>query len=869
MTALNYKIKRNLLFEYISSIEIDLREYLKTNYITVENFKEKIINRIESDFPGKSSQLYEMQKYNFLDFGDYTQILSLFFKERQALNKEIKELIKELEIITPIRNRVMHSRPLLSDDDTKIISFTKKYKLFDNIISFDHLADSLEKVENNPNYFYDKTPDFNCVYIQKAIEHNLPMVDYDDTGFVGREEVKNKIVKKLKSAYPTISIIGDGGIGKTSTVLSCIYDIIDSEDFGFEKVIWVTLKTKALLDGEFKDIKNSFKSFTECIEKNEILKKEGTTTIDMLLFYMSVFKTLLILDNLETINSEDIRNLFEDLPMGSKIIITSRIGIREYESRLVLPKFTETEALYYFRKLVNVYDVNVLRKKKDEEINKYLSKLYYSPLCIKWFVINVGKGNNPDIIVNSQEELVEFCLSNVFDKLSDMAKYIIQILLVKQTSCSIAELVYINNANYTFSIEAINELCACNFLEQTEYGVYNIPDFAKKYLKHKLDNIEQINEIKEKNNKLVGMLENLSRDIHLTEKNHPLSFFPSNNNEKIATIYMLKCIECSKRNNFDEMDQFYDAATKAAPKFADIYKAAAYLYGKNSQDTKAIDNYNLALEYSKNENDAAYVKSFYALYLTNFKFNYEEAERYIVEAMQQIPDNPNFIANYARVLKCQKRFEEAATQIFELLNSELFVTEYLKRNLYSEYVDIKARHIEYIENDSEKCKVLNELIKYIEKIRYDYFSVGLYKAFARILKNMIFINMRKSISKQINLFVDKYFSYILFVNFRNPDFEITVEQLNKILLNKIDLLNYTCQFSKEEVGFIDSINKEKGYGFIRIRKWETKLFFHVTQVNFEFSEKIIGEKVSFIPYYKNEKWSALSISIVNNNDFDE
>ena len=104
---------------------------------------------------------------------------------------------------------------------------------------------------------------------------------------------------------------------------------------------------------------------------------------------------------------------------------------------------------YYFRKLVNVYDVNVLRKKKDEEINKYLSKLYYSPLCIKWFVINVGKGNNPDIIVNSQEELVEFCLSNVFDKLSDMAKYIIQILLVKQTSCSIAELVYINNSNYT------------------------------------------------------------------------------------------------------------------------------------------------------------------------------------------------------------------------------------------------------------------------------------------------------------------------------------------------------------------------------------------------------------------------------------
>lgn len=291
-------------------------------------------------------------------------------------------------------------------------------------------------------------------------------------GFVGREEIKKKIIKKLNSAHSIISIIGDGGIGKTSTVLSCIYDIMDENTFAFEKVIWVSLKTKALLDGEFKEIKNSFNSLTKCIEENEILKREGTTTIDMLLFYMNVYKTLLILDNLETINSEDIRNLFEDLPLGSKILITSRIGIREYESRLVLPSFDEKEALYYFRKLVTVYDVKILDEISDEEIKKYIEKLYFSPLCIKWFVINVGKGQNPDIIVNSQDELIEFCLSNVYDKLSDSAKYVIQILLIKQLPCSIAEIVFLNNSNYTNSIEAINELCACNFLEQVEYGIY-------------------------------------------------------------------------------------------------------------------------------------------------------------------------------------------------------------------------------------------------------------------------------------------------------------------------------------------------------------------------------------------------------------
>ena len=856
----NYKIKRNLLFEYISSIELDLREFIRINNVDVDVFKEKIMARIKQNGDDFGDDSYNVNKLFYLDFGDYVQLINSHFKSKTEL---FKKLINDLEKITPIRNRVMHSRPLHLDDDLILQNFVNNYNNYSSIIVFDHLIDSMKMIENNPNYFYDKTPDFNVVYIGKSIEHNLPMVDYDDTGFVGREDAKKQIIKKLKSAYPIISIIGDGGIGKTSTVLSCIYDIIDENDFGFEKVIWVTLKTKSLQDGEFRELKNSMKSFGDCLNNNEILKKENMTTIESLLFYMQVYKTLFILDNLETINSDDIKELFEDLPMGSKILITSRIGIGEYETRMTLPKFTQNEAMAYFRKLVSVYNASVLSKISNLELIKYLDKLYYSPLCIKWFVINVAKGNSPDIVINGQEELIEFCLSNVYDKLSSEAKNILLFLLVKQSSCSIAELVYLNNQDYNHSITAINELYACNFLEQVAYGVYYVPEFARKYLNKRFNKgtVETI-EIQKKINKLVGTLENLKSDIHLKDKNHPLSFFPKDNSEKIATIYMLKFIEASKVYDENEMEQCYDAATKAAPKYSDMYKVAGYLYGKNKNDIRAKECYDLAREYASTILDRAYVDSFYASYLLSVRNDYVNAKILLDEAMDTIPNNPYFISNYARLLKYEKDFQEASNLIISLLDGNYELNDILKKNLYSEYVDIQARYIDYTHDDDVRHKLINDVLKYIDNIYIEYFSLPLYNAFSKLLKYMLFLHGRKPMKRAISSFINKYFIYILFANNKQNEAEILVNNINDIVDKKIDLDNYREQIPKVEVGTIRKFYADKGYGFISIKKWSTNIFFHISNVTYNNEVNIqVGQRVSFIPYYFNKKWQAISIDI--------
>ena len=70
------------------------------------------------------------------------------------------------------------------------IIFVKKYKNYNTIICFENLNNSIDLIEKNTNVFYEKTSTFNNLFIRQPIEHNLPMVDCDDTGFVGRDEIK-------------------------------------------------------------------------------------------------------------------------------------------------------------------------------------------------------------------------------------------------------------------------------------------------------------------------------------------------------------------------------------------------------------------------------------------------------------------------------------------------------------------------------------------------------------------------------------------------------------------------------------------------------------------------------------------------------
>ena len=75
MEFLNYKLRRNILFEFVSSIELDMRYYITQNNIDFDVFSEKIDERLNK-YSGSSLD----SKIDFLDFGDYVELINDYFK---------------------------------------------------------------------------------------------------------------------------------------------------------------------------------------------------------------------------------------------------------------------------------------------------------------------------------------------------------------------------------------------------------------------------------------------------------------------------------------------------------------------------------------------------------------------------------------------------------------------------------------------------------------------------------------------------------------------------------------------------------------------------------------------------------------------
>ena len=875
----NAKLKRNLLFCLITSIECDLRfhvlEINNSNPKIPKEIIEKANERYYNDNKLKSEDINKIVDY--FDLGDCVQIINA---NKNTYNNEklIREILESIEKIIPVRNRVMHSRPLNFDDDEIVLNFTDEIKKYNKVINFKETIKELNIIDSNPNYLVSVK--ISSKEEKNSIHHNLPMADYDDTGFIGRRKDKELLRDKLIGPYPVISIIGVGGYGKTSLALSCLYDLIeeykDNDNPIFDTIMWVTLKTKSLQDGDFKYIRNSINTLNVAIMKsNEQLDLDSNlSNIDNILYYMRNHKTLLVIDNLETIDISENKKLFEELPTGSKILITSRIGIGDYEQIFKLNELTDKDAELYLRKLANIYKVDSLLRKKADIIVEYTKKLHKNPLAIKWFVINVGKGLEPDIIFKrKQDELIEFCLSNVYEKLSNNAKYILKIILLKHNRCNLAELVYISEKSYEECETAIYELLKSNFLEQNEDFSYSIPAFTTNYIKDQKFYMDNYNTIRQNIKKLIGNLENLDKDKHLTNEYHPISFFPKTVSEKIATVYMLKAVEASKNKDSKEMDKYYELAIQAAPKFSDIYKTSAYLYSKINV-INAERDYENALELADNKAPIYY---FYGGFLINNQ-NYIEGEKQILKSLELEPDNLLIRMRLARVYKMTNRYEKSIKLLNELETMIDKIEDYrMKIKLVYETIDTYARYADnyMINEDYENALIqLKNAISFIDKTDKKLFDFTIYNVLFKLAYKYIIVLSKSKIN--VDGFISylfTYYKYIIAAKLGNKKEERFDYELN-LLKSKLDrtnamkienILKYDSTIKEKQEGYISKLIN--GYGFIKPTSYSYQtLFFHSNQYKGDFRSLREGDKVNFEIQYKNGKLSAIEVAPIQDEE---
>ena len=630
----------------------------------------------------------------------------------------------------------MHSRPLGFDDLPNVTDFCQK--------AIREHPEVWRKLDNEVNYL--KNPSYLHEVDLKVVDdfdettsHNLPLPDFDDTGFIGRDENVEFIRKAINGPYPVITIVGEGGIGKTAIILKIAYDLIDDPNCNFDAIIWSSAKKNVLTPTEIReintDINNSLELFREAAQKG-LNEKESQSPMVALKEFMEGFNILLILDNLETVLDSNLRDFVQEIPAGnSKVLITSRIGLGAFDYPVKLPPLSEKEAVQYFRALIRSHDLPEFRRHPTHEVKRYCKKLKYNPLFIKWFVLAVKSGIRPEIAINNQGLALEYCLGNVYQHLDDQSKSILEIFIVLTKNLTLAVLSYIS-AHEIYEIEnALSKLLTFGLIEMVkddseinDVTGYKLSILARGYLSqfHPPDN-ERQQTIQKKYNQLISSKEEIeySGYTDVYDKNY---LNVSTTDGLVIAKYLRDALKESKQRNFDKATNLIDMAKSIGPTNPEVHRVSATVSMFAGNNVKANDEFKNALDIKPDWPPYHY---FYGEFLFKKLNDYDGAMEQFNKGIALEPKPDRFLLRMALISIIKNDYQTAQSLIEQVMSMDLptrvsRIAYGLQVNLFQRKADFLARNADYdssyaeLKNIKEFCtknrpKIDKQAQKHIDK----------------------------------------------------------------------------------------------------------------------------------------------------------
>jgi hypothetical protein len=264
------------------------------------------------------------------------------------------------------------------------------------------------------------------------VYHNLPHPDYGT--FVGREEELARVHHILRpyphSQHALVTIDGIGGIGKSALALEVAhhylhnYDRLPSEE-RFEAIIWTSAKSQVLTaDGIAprqeitRTLDDIHTTIALTLEREDITRARSKEQAKLVAKALTRQRTLLIVDNLDTVDDERVNAFLRELPAPTKAIVTTRHRIDvAYPVRLTgMPKEEGLRLITYEceKKGVALTDVAA---------EKLYGRTGGVPLAIVWSVAQMSYGYSVDEVLRRlgqrTGDIARFCFEGALKRIRD------------------------------------------------------------------------------------------------------------------------------------------------------------------------------------------------------------------------------------------------------------------------------------------------------------------------------------------------------------------------------------------------------------------------------------------------------------------
>jgi LuxR family glucitol operon transcriptional activator len=460
--------------------------------------------------------------------------------------------------------------------------------------------------------------DYNAVFSEESgVITNLPQPDFYETGYIGRHKLRKQIVKDLtEGAYPVITIVGEGGLGKTALALVAAWDVISNHNSNYEAVLWATAKRTRLVGFEIETNEEA------ASDGNEVLQELGAyfgdlnkdNAIDSVIEFLATFNTLLIIDNLETILDDNLRRLASNVPIGSKILFTSRVQLASGDKPVQVGAMRADDARTLFKAFAGVSGINDQAAQNAADIDKILAKLNYSPLFIKWYLQAIKAGSTQSQILSKKDLILEFCMQNVLSDLSEKEKTLLGALLASKAPRSGQKISFISKLSGDDYEDAVSSLMRRNIVSQrVQEGktFFEINMIAKTYAsKMKIISNDQVLAIKKEErvyNSEIAKIENnaqisySSRDIYIDDQEDWVAY----KKLKAANRFI-------SEKDFETARKRIDEAKSLSHSYFEIFRIEAKLHAACSEYIEAISSFDTAVELKPNYGPLRY---YYAEYL--------------------------------------------------------------------------------------------------------------------------------------------------------------------------------------------------------------------------------------------------------------